>query len=271
MMMMMMMITAPSKALEIQAEFDARTRDLGLTELAIELGHTPKSQLESTLDKILTVDHKMLEIKNKIRKLSPTNLSILILGETGTGKEFIAEALHGNRKMKSFIPVNCGAIPADLLESELFGSKKGSFTGANFDRIGLIERSRDGTLFLDEIGDMPPLLQCKLLRVIQEKKYREVGGSSEIPVNFRLVSATNHLDLLTKENFRKDLYYRLAGSIITLPTLKERNPEDIKLICYHYGKTPEIAEQVRVIADNLALDGNIRELINLIEETNALD
>lgn len=263
-------MTQPYKALEIKSEFDELIRASGLSQLAAEAGHVPLSHTDTTLKLLLTVDERLEDIKARVRKLADKPLPILIIGETGTGKELIANALHGSRKPETFVAINCGAIPSELLESELFGSKKGSFTGA-LDRAGMLERAKDGTLFLDEIGEMPRLLQCKLLRVLQEKTFRRVGDTAETRINFRLVSATNQLDLLTKDTFRDDLYYRLAGHIIHLPPLRERHPQDIPLICSQFAIHPSIAEKILLYCrENPSLPGNVRELINLIEEANAL-
>jgi two-component system, NtrC family, response regulator PilR len=248
-------------------QFSEQTRALGLEEIAKDCGQPLKSHTEIILASILSADDRMEAVKELVRKLAPANIPVLILGKTGVGKELIAQALHGDRKPASFVPINCGAIPAELLESELFGAKKGGYTGA-IDKMGLIELADKGTLFLDEIGDMPPLLQCKLLRVLQDKKYRRVGDNDQRSVSFRLVSATNHLDLKTKDNFRSDLYYRLAGTTIRVPTLKERGVADLYLIAEKFARTPEIAELAVVKAEESALEGNVRELLNIIEEMN---
>lgn len=263
------------RALQLKADFDETIRRHGLLDLAAETGiQTSVSHTEAVLMKIITADEGMEAIKGRVRKLAAPdiNLPVLILGETGTGKEYIAHALHGDRKPSAFKALNCGAIPSELLESELFGYKKGAFTGATMDKKGLIEGARGGTLFLDEIGDMPKLLQCKMLRVLQEKRYCPVGSDTEIEVNFRVISATNHLDLLGKEPFREDLYYRLAGHVITLPPLKERNKLDISLIVTRFARDVIIAERILVhlMQNNPPLNGNIRELLNIIEEFNAL-
>jgi transcriptional regulator with PAS, ATPase and Fis domain len=211
----------------------------------------------------------MLSIKEIIRKYSKPeiNLPILILGETGTGKELVAQALAAGRK-GPFVPVNCGGIPDTLLESEFFGSVKGSFTGAT-DRRGYVEEAEGGTLFLDEIGDMPLMLQCKLLRLLQSRKFRRVGETIERPANFRLVSATNCRDLTESKTFRLDLYYRLAGDIIKLPTLFERG-YDYELIIKKFAK-PHLVEKLIKCSCNTVFKGNIRELNNLIEKTNILE
>lgn len=256
--------------MELNAQFAEMTRAAGLEEIAAACGNPIKSHLDTCLDLIISVDKKIEDIKHRIRKFAPHNIPILILGETGVGKELIARALHGNRKPDSFVPLNCGAIPADLLESELFGAVKGAYTGSVSNRVGLIEKARSGTLFLDEIGDMPPLLQCKLLRVLEDKRYRKVGDTTETAIDFRFISATNHMDLSTKENFRLDLYYRLAGHVIHVPPLRERSTQDINLIVTSLAKNMTVMEEVFARIKDNTLRGNIRELRNIIEECNIL-
>lgn len=244
----------------------------GLADIAAQTGFHTTSQTDLALKNILSVHPRIEELKMSIRKFAPSDLPILILGETGVGKELFARALHGERKQNTFVALNCGAIPSELLESELFGSVKGAFTGANTDRKGLIEKANNGTLFLDEIGDMPPLLQCKMLRVLQDQTYRKVGDTSEQKADFRLISATNHIDLLQSNNFRKDLYYRLAGHVIKIPPLRERGLLDIALIAAAFAKTPHVAERIINDTENGLKDfpGNVRELINLIKEYNVI-
>jgi len=155
----------------------------------------------------------MLKVFALVKKVAATPANVLILGESGTGKELVARAIHENspRKDGQFIAINCGGLPEALLESELFGHMKGSFTGAHADKMGLLEHARGGTVFLDEIAELPPVLQMKLLRAVQEKTFRRVGGSEDISVDFRVISATNQ-DLREKVKagkFREDLYYRL--------------------------------------------------------------
>jgi transcriptional regulator with PAS, ATPase and Fis domain len=224
-----------------------------------------------TLEKLLTNYEPLKEIKKKIVKLSRLDISlpILILGETGTGKELVAEALHGARK-GSFVPINCGAIPSELLESEFFGCVKGAYTGASQDRVGYVKYAEGGTLFLDEIGELPKQLQAKLLRVLQTKKYRRVGSTVEESINFRLVSATNRNDLDDAPDFRLDLYYRIAGHIIKLPNLADRGAEDIKLIVNKFATNPEVAKKILNDVLGQKLKGNVRQLLNIIDEHNVL-
>ncbi len=182
---------------------------------------------------------KMRDIYTLIEKLSASMASVLILGESGTGKELVAKAIHYNspRRDKPFVAVNCGAIPETLMESELFGHKKGSFTGAIADRPGLFEQAGGGTLFLDEIGEVPLQLQAKLLRVLQEREFRRVGGTQEIKTDVRIIAASNRdLEEQVKEGtFREDLFYRINVVQIRMPSLRER-PEDIPLLVEHFYK-----------------------------------
>jgi two-component system NtrC family response regulator len=176
---------------------------------------------------------KMQELFSAIRKVSTTQAPVLILGESGTGKEMTARAIHrrSDRRDGPFVDINCGAIPGDLLESELFGHEKGAFTGAHVQRKGRIETAGTGTLFLDEIGELPLLLQVKLLRFLQEQTITRVGGRQEIPIDVRIVAATNtDLKSATQQGrFREDLYYRLAVVVMQLPPLRERD-DDVRLL-----------------------------------------
>ncbi|MBN2802078.1 MAG: sigma-54-dependent Fis family transcriptional regulator [Deltaproteobacteria bacterium] len=216
------------------------------------------------------------------QKLADSKVSVLLSGESGTGKEVVARAIHfsGIFKEKPFIAVNCGALPEQLMESELFGHVKGAFTGASTDKKGLIAAAEDGTLFLDEIGELPLSLQVKLLRVLQEKRVRPVGGEQEIKINIRVISATNaNLDELIANNlFRTDLYYRLNVMQIKLPPLRDRS-EDIPalinailpVIAADNGiKTPLIEPKALKALLNYSYPGNVRELKNILERTIAL-
>ena len=212
-----------------------------------------------------------------IEKVAETDSTILILGESGTGKELVARTIHYNspRKNKPLIPINCGAIPETLLESELFGHEKGAFTGASATRIGRFELADGGTLFLDEIGDMSPTLQVKLLRVLQQREFERVGGVKTIKVDVRIIAATN-IDLehaVNEGKFREDLYYRLNVIPVVVPPLRERK-DDIPLLMDHFlnyfnkskkrvikGFTPAAME----ILISYPWPGNIRELENLVE------
>lgn len=210
------------------------------------------------------------------KKVAPTDATILLTGESGTGKEVLAQWIHENshRRKKPFIAINCGAITETILESELFGHKKGSFTGADNDKIGLFEAAHNGTIFLDEIGEMPFNLQVKLLRVLQEKKVRRVGDIDTFPIDVRIIAATNRdLEKQVQEGcFRQDLYYRIKVVPLHLPPLRERR-EDLKSMledfCLEfankYYKTLKLAPSTFNILMNYAYPGNIRELQNIME------
>jgi len=220
---------------------------------------------------------QMEEIFSIIRKVGTIDVPVLILGESGTGKELVARAIHDNslRKNGPFIPINCGAIPENLLEAELFGHEKGSFTGAQSRVQGKVEFAQGGTLFLDEIGDMPLLLQVKLLRFLQEKVIQRVGGRENIEVDARIVAATNHnIDQAIKAgNFREDLYYRIGVVTAKLPPLKERG-EDITLLANLFMRrfSSEYKRRVKCFSVNALRKinayewpGNIRELENRVK------
>ena len=231
-----------------------------------------------SFDDIIGVSKQMEELRSKGRAFALSDSTVLILGETGTGKELLAQALHSasQKKDKPFIPVNCAAIPNDLLESELFGYEEGSFTGAKKGgKPGRFEIASGGTIFLDEIGDMPLFLQAKLLRVLQERKLERVGGIKQIPIDIRVIAAT-HKDLeeLVKEDkFRSDLYYRLNVLPLQLPPLRERK-DDIYILLEHLlkkhtvlaGKTSKrFSAKVLNFFFNYSWPGNIRELENVVE------
>jgi DNA-binding NtrC family response regulator len=230
-------------------------------------------------DALIGASRVMETVYKEIGRVSATSVTVLIRGETGTGKELVARAIyqHSNRADKPFIAVNCAAIPETLLESELFGHEKGAFTGAEGRRIGRFEQAHGGTLFLDEIGDMSPLTQAKLLRVLQEKAIQRVGGKEEIPVDVRIIAAT-HRDLesaIQSHHFREDLYYRLAGVVIHLPPLRERGSDDItRLINYflsRYGvelghQSASIEPSAIQVLRAQPWPGNVRQLSNAIRQ-----
>jgi len=206
---------------------------------------------------------------------------VLITGESGTGKELVARALHteGNRAAKPFVAVNCGAIPEELMESELFGHKKGAFTGAIADKRGLFQEADGGTLFLDEIGELSLSLQVKLLRALQERKVKAVGGNDEVPIDVRVVAATNR-DLeaeVARNAFRADLYYRLNVVEVRLPPLRQRR-EDIPLLADHFlrkfgdeqGRASKLTMEALRRLESYDFPGNVRELENVIERAVAL-
>jgi two-component system response regulator PilR (NtrC family) len=231
---------------------------------------------------IIGVSPKMKEIFSLITKVSQSNSSVTILGESGTGKELVARAIHrcSPRGKKAFVAVNCGAIPEPLMESELFGHKRGSFTGAVADRAGLFEQAEGGTLFLDEIGELPLLMQTKLLRVLQEREFRQVGGTKVQKSNVRILTASNRdLQSQVKEGgFREDLFYRINVMQIIMPPLRERL-EDIPVLVEHffrkYGNPRKTGEVITPGALKLLMNypfpGNIRELENIVERSLVMD
>jgi sigma-54 specific flagellar transcriptional regulator A len=212
------------------------------------------------------------EVIRTCRRIAPSDATVLLTGETGTGKEVFARLLHASsgRTNRQFVPVNCGAIPETLLESELFGFVRGAFTGAISARRGRVALAEGGTLFLDEIGEMPLALQVKLLRLLQERTYEPVGSSESVTANFRLIAATNRdLELEVKAGrFRRDLYYRLHVCPVGLPPLRER-PEDISTLFNHFwrsrGEQRPIAPEVLRCLEGYSWPGNVRELENLVE------
>ncbi len=224
--------------------------------------------------------HAIFDLVKRVSQ-SPTN--VMITGESGTGKEVVAKAIHynGPLKDKPFVTINCGAIPENLMESEMFGHKKGSFTGAIADKVGLFEVADSGTLFLDEVGELPLSIQVKLLRAIQERIIRRVGATEDMKVEVRIIAATNRNleDMVAKGTFRQDLYYRLNVINIRTPALRER-AEDIPLLASHFLKkyNDKLSKAIATISTE-AMDilkkynypGNVRELENMIERTVALE
>jgi len=234
-------------------------------------------EAEYSYDKIIGNSKKMREVFALINQASQSNITVLIQGETGTGKELVAKAIHynGPRKNGPFIPVNCAAIPETLIESELFGHEKGAFTGATIRKIGRFEQANGGTILLDEIGEMQPSLQVRLLRVLQEREIQRVGGTGVIPVNVRVIASTNaDLESAIKVGkFREDLFYRIATFPIIIPPLRE-HPEDIPLLAEHFlSQVSAKSEKSVSVISNEAMDllisyhwpGNIRELESAIE------
>jgi DNA-binding NtrC family response regulator len=227
--------------------------------------------------KMLGYSECMKTIFDTIEKVAKSDSTVIIYGESGTGKELVARAIHFNSDRKNFplIPVNCGAIPEELLESELFGHEKGAFTGAIRNRLGRFELAQGGTIFLDEIGDMSPSLQVKLLRVIQEKQFERIGGVKTINADVRIIAATNQdLELAVAEKrFREDLYYRINVIPIHLPALRERGP-DIAILANHFLQkfaqtkkkdVSSISPEAIACLLHYPWPGNVRELENLIE------
>ena len=219
---------------------------------------------------------KMLEVYRAIARVAPTEASVLILGASGTGKELVARALHDHsaRAKMPFVPVNCGALPENILESELFGHEKGAYTGADSSRPGLFEAAHGGTLFLDEISETKPGFQVNLLRAVQEQQIRRVGSHKYTSINVRILAASNRdlTKMMTDGRFREDLYYRLSVVVISLPSLDERR-EDIPLLIQHFlkrfnnksNRNITITEPAVRVLTNASWPGNVRELENLIE------
>jgi two-component system, NtrC family, response regulator len=229
------------------------------------------------LEGLITNDPQMLKICRQLEKISPTTVTCTLLGESGTGKEVMARAIHqlSPRKNKRFVAINCAAVPENLIESELFGYEKGAFTGANKTTIGKVETAHEGTLFLDEIGDMPLNLQAKLLRFLQERVIERVGGRSEIPVDVRVICATNKdLETMVRNgSFREDLFYRICEMTVNIPPLRNRLGDKV-LLARHFklkfakehgqnvtGFTPDAIAAI----ENYAWPGNIREMENKIK------
>jgi two-component system response regulator GlrR len=250
-------------------------------ELPAQTPHVPAGD-EAWRAAIISRSNAMADLLAEAQMVAASDASVLISGQSGTGKELLAQAIHraSPRAAKPFVAVNCGAIPEALLESELFGHVKGSFTGALANHPGLFVTAGGGTLFLDEIGDMPPALQVKLLRVLQERSVRPVGSSQSVPVDVRILSATNRdLDSAMKEGqFREDLYYRLNVVSLRLPPLAERR-EDIPLLANHfltrlsqkYGKRLNgFAPDAMKALTTAGWPGNVRQLNNVVEQVCAL-
>jgi len=234
-------------------------------------------QLHPSVPPIVGTSPAIRNIYNLISKVSNTGSTVLILGESGTGKELVAKTIHYSSKRadKPFVPVNCGAIPAELLESELFGHEKGAFTGAISSRIGRFELADGGTVFLDEIGEMSQILQVKLLRVLQERSFERIGGSKTVNVDVRVISATNQNleDAVRTGRFREDLYYRINVIPIEIPPLRKR-PEDLQLLYdffmnKHAVRCERAPLKISDGAFKAFLDygwpGNVRELENTLE------
>ena len=244
-----------------------------------------KRALQSThqFSNIVGRSESMLAVFKLIETVAPTNSTILVTGESGTGKELVARAIHFNslRRDRPFVAVNCGALPEPLLESELYGHMRGSFTGASSNKKGLIEVADRGTIFLDEISEMSLMMQVKLLRVLQERKFRRVGGVEELGANIRVITATNQdlVKMVAEGKFREDLFYRINVIQIQLPSLRERI-EDIPLLAEHFlakyreqmGKDISgISQEAMEHLEAYDWPGNIRELENAIERAVALE
>lgn len=277
--------------------YDYVTKPFKIDEVRINIANALRSQhlefenrsLKKELNKeysfqsIVGNSGPMHQIYDLVKRVSSTPTNILVTGESGTGKEMVAKAIHYNGPLKDrpFITVNCGAIPESLMESEMFGHKKGSFTGAVADKAGLFEVADGGTLFLDEVGELPLTIQVKMLRAIQERVVRRVGATEDTSVNVRLIAATNrNLEEMVQEGtFRQDLFYRLNVIQIKTPPLRERK-DDIPLLAEHFLK--KYNERLNKTVNSISLEamnilkkydypGNVRELENIIERTVALE
>jgi two-component system response regulator PilR (NtrC family) len=283
-----------ARELGAEALFEKPFRDVNLVTMQVRqllesrrLRHENAVLRQTTADQgfagIIGRSPVMLDVYRLVETVCRTNSTVLVSGESGTGKELVARAIHtlSLRSGRPFVAVNCGAMPEALLESELFGHVRGAFTGADKDKKGLIEAADGGTVFLDEIGEMTPAMQVKLLRVLQERTYRRVGGNDESPANIRIIAATNRAlpKLVSEGKFREDLFYRLNVIPVALPPLRER-ADDIPLIARHMlakyaremgrsleGFTPEAEAALRAYP----WPGNVRELENVIERAVALE
>jgi two-component system NtrC family response regulator len=248
-----------------------------VTELEREYRELQQRQRSEVFEDMLGTSPQMQAVFGLIRKVAATNAPVLLLGESGTGKEMAAAAIHrrSTRKDGPFVAINCNAIPENLLESELFGHEKGAFTGAHIQRKGLLETASGGTLFLDEIGELPPAIQVKLLRFLQEQRLQRVGGRQEIQVDTRLVAATNAdlKELIQNGKFREDLYFRLAVVTIRLLPLRERGEDVVFLACEFLHRYAGQNGQAKMVFAPDALramnryswPGNVRELQNRVK------
>jgi two-component system response regulator GlrR len=265
----------------ITKPFDAQDL-LAQVNQALLLGGGGVNSSEEWRSDIVTRSHVMEELLRQAKLVAASDASVLILGDSGTGKELMAQAVHkaSNRAKGPFVAINCAAVPEQLLESELFGHTRGAFSGAVQAHKGLFQSAHGGTLFLDEIGDMPMSLQAKLLRALQERVVRPVGSTTNIPIDVRILSATQRdlSEAIRDNEFRQDLYYRLNVVSLTLPGLSERR-EDIPLLCAHFVEklATRYRKPARAFAPesmemlvNAAWPGNIRQLINVIEQAVAL-
>lgn len=277
--------------------YDYITKPFKIDEVRIVIGNALRSknlevenralkkemQKEYSFQNLVGNSEKMHQIYELIKRVSQTPTNVLITGESGTGKEMVAKAIHvnGPLKNKPFVTINCGAIPENLMESEMFGHKKGSFTGAIQDKVGLFEVADGGTLFLDEVGELPLTIQVKLLRAIQERVIRRVGATDDQKIEVRIIAATNRdlEDMIKQGTFREDLYYRLNVIHIRVPPLRER-ADDVSLLAKHFlqkystrfGKPVNgISDEAMKTLKKYDYPGNVRELENIIERTVALE
>mgnify|MGYP000198937792 CR=1 FL=1 len=253
-----------------------------LVQTALKLGEAKKAEASVSSERLLGNSAPMQLVRQTIAKVARSQAPVFICGESGTGKELVARMVHdlGPRAAGPFVPVNCGAIPSELMESEFFGHRKGSFTGANADKDGLFQAASGGTLFLDEVADLPMHMQVKLLRVIQEKAVRPVGFNGEIPIDVRILSAT-HKDLqklVESGSFRQDLFYRINVIEVRVPPLRDRADDILLLaertldrIAPEWGiDRPQLSESARTALQHYLFPGNVRELENILERAVAL-
>ncbi len=267
-------LTKPFKTEELKAIVEKAYEKKRILSENLLLKTQIKRQSES--QEIVTASPLMQEILETVKKVAVSDFPIVIYGESGTGKELVARAIHdaSPRADGPFIPLNCGAIPETMLESELFGHEKGAFTGAHEKKLGLLEIANNGTLFLDEIGELPLVLQVKLLRAIETARFFRVGGVKEVRVNVKFVSASNK-DIraeVEKGNFRADLYYRISALTLHIPPLRERR-EDIPVLIEHFrSRNPafrhkQFSRDALKILSGYAWPGNVRELQNVVHRT----
>ncbi len=300
--LLFMMITAfgtTESAVEAMkmGAYDYITKPFKIDEVRINIANALKSrnlevenrslkrelEREYSFQNLVGNSDEMHRIYDLIKRVSSTPTNVLITGESGTGKEMVAKAIHYNGPLKErpFVTINCGAIPESLMESEMFGHKKGSFTGAVADKAGMFEVADGGTLFLDEVGELPLSIQVKLLRAIQERVIRRVGSTDDMTVNVRIIAATNRNleDMVKEQTFRQDLFYRLNVINIKTPSLRDRK-DDIGLLAGHFltkyndrlGKVvTSISKEAMDILKKYDYPGNVRELENIIERTVALE
>ena len=261
------------QALKLGAfDFISKPLDLGNLRTIVENALRVRGPGQNGGSKLLGESERMRELRDMIAKVAQSQAPVHIAGESGTGKELVARLIHdsGPRAEGPFVPVNCGAIPSELVESEFFGHRKGAFTGAVNDKAGLVQCARDGTLFLDEIADLPLSMQVKLLRVIQEKKVRPVGASQEESVDVRILSAThrNLTDMVAAGEFREDLFYRINVIELRVPALRERG-DDVLLLADHImerlGAPGSLDDSAKTALLKYAFPGNVRELENRLE------
>jgi len=257
-------------------------RKLAQDALKLNQGTAPSISPEESASRLLGQSQAMGELRATIAKVARSQAPVYILGESGTGKELVARTIHeqGARAHAPFVPINCGAIPSELMESEFFGHKKGSFTGATADKPGLFQAAHGGTLFLDEVAELPLPMQVKLLRAIQEKTVRPVGAANEVPVDVRILSATHKdlADLVQEGRFRHDLYYRLNVIELRVPPLRQRR-EDLPQLAHtvlarlareQHLELPQLSEAALVALGGYSFPGNVRELENILERALAL-